>query len=109
MRFMFLYVGILFQNFWKIRYDPQSQSVKRIEEIILDYVDKVDPNEYDAVKSELQDIKDEWDISATGSLVYTSHKNEKKLLKGDTENSRFRTMSSMRSVDVQAGIYLLGR
>lgn len=99
----------LLENKNAANYDPQSQSVKRIEEIILDYVDKVDPNEYDAVKSELQDIKDEWDISATGSLVYTSHKNEKKLLKGDTENSRFRTMSSMRSVDVQAGIYLLGR
>ena len=32
-----------------------------------------------------------------------------KKLKGDTENDRFRTMNSMRSVDAQAGIYLLGR
>ena len=40
---------------------------------------------------------------------YARWEYEKKLLKGDTENDRFRTMNSMRSVDAQAGIYLLGR
>ena len=77
--------------------------------MIFDYVEKVDPSEIDAVMTELQDIEDAWDIAATGSLVYRSFKAEKKLLKGDTENDRFRTMNSMRSVDAQAGIYLLGR
>ena len=41
-------------------------------------------------------------------LVYRSFRNEKKLLKPDIENDRFRTMNSMRNVDGQAGIYLLG-
>ena len=92
-----------------VSYNPDTPEVKMIREIILDYVEKVDPGELDAVMEELQDIEDEWNIAATGTLVYRSFKNEKKLLKGDTENSRFRTMNSMRSVDAQAGIYLLGR
>ena len=80
-----------------------------IRDMIQDYVEMVDPDELDAVMIELQDIEDEWKIAATGALVYRSFKNEKKLLKSDTDNSRFRTMNSMRSVDAQSGIYLLGR
>ena len=83
--------------------------MKKIKAMILDYVETVDPDELDTVMAELQDVEDEWNIAATGSLVYRSFKNEKKLLKSDTDNSRFRTMNSMRSVDAQAGIYLLGR
>ena len=90
-------------------YNSSAPEVEKIRSMIFDYVEIVDPNEIDAVMSELQDIEDAWDIAATGSLVYRSFKNEKKLLKGDTENDRFRTMNSMRSVDMQAGIYLLGR
>lgn len=92
-----------------VRFNPDSAEVKQIRDMILGYVETVDPGELDAVMNELQDIEDEWDMAATGTLVYRSFKNEKKLLKGDTENSRFRTMNSMRSVDAQAGIYLLGR
>lgn len=92
-----------------VAYNPENPEIKKIRESILDYVETVDPGELDAVIEELQDIEDEWNIAATGTLVYRSFKNEKKLLKGDTENSRFRTMNSMRSVDAQAGIYLLGR
>lgn len=92
-----------------VSYDPDRPEIKKVREIIQDYVETVDPGELDAVMEELQDIEDEWNIAATGTLVYRSFKNEKKLLKGDTENSRFRTMNSMRSVDAQAGIYLLGR
>ena len=90
-------------------YNSSAPEVEKIRSMIFDYVEIVDPNEIDAVMSELQDIEDAWDIAATGSLVYRSFKNEKKLLKGETENDRFRTMNSMRSVDMQAGIYLLGR
>ena len=90
-------------------YDPERPEIKQIREIILDYVGTVDPGEVNAVMEELQDIEDEWNIEATGTLVYRSFKNEKKLLKSDTDNSRFRMMNSMRSVDAQAGIYLLGR
>jgi hypothetical protein len=104
----YLVPGML-ENECAVSYDPDRPEIKHIREIILDYVETVDPGEVNAVMEELQDIEDEWNIAATGTLVYRSFKNEKKLLKGDTDNSRFRTMNSMRSVDAQAGIYLLGR
>ena len=40
--------------------------------MILDYVETVDPDELDTVMAELQDVEDEWNIAATGSLVYRS-------------------------------------
>ena len=104
----YLVPGLL-SNENAIKYNPDSDDVKNIKSMILNYVEMVDPDELDTVMAELQDIEDEWNIAATGTLVYRSFKNEKKLLKSDTDNSRFRTMNSMRSVDAQAGIYLLGR
>lgn len=91
-----------------VNYHSDDPNVQKVEKIIIDYVRKVDPCELSAVMDELKDIEDAWDIAATGSLVYRSRRNEKKLLKGDTENDRFRTMNSMRNVDGQSGIYLLG-
>ena len=95
-------------NSQAINYRSDNPEVQKVEKIIIDYVRRVDPDELSAVMDELKDIQDAWDIAATGSLVYKSRKNEKKLLKGDTENDRFRTMNSMRNVDGQSGIYLLG-
>lgn len=95
-------------NSQAINYRSDNPEIQKVEKIIIDYVKKVDPSELSAVMDELKDIEDAWDIAATGSLVYKSRKNEKKLLKGDTENDRFRTMNSMRNVDGQSGIYLLG-
>lgn len=104
----YLVPGLL-SNESAVNFDPDTEEVKKIRDMIQDYVEMVDPDELDAVMIELQDIEDEWKIAATGALVYRSFKNEKKLLKSDTDNSRFRTMNSMRSVDAQSGIYLLGR
>ncbi|MBR4400576.1 MAG: hypothetical protein IKT09_02650 [Synergistes sp.] len=104
----YLVPGLLSNNA-AVLYDSSNPEVEEIRNLILDYIEKVDPGEKYAAMEELQDIEDAWDIAATGTLVYRSFKNEKKLLKGDTENDRFRTMNSMRSVDAQAGIYLLGR
>lgn len=104
----YLVPGMLNNNA-AVFYDSSNPKIREIQSMVLDYIEKVDPGEIDAAMEELQDIEDAWDIAATGSLVYRSFKNEKKLLKGDTENDRFRTMNSMRSVDAQAGIYLLGR
>ena len=95
-------------NSQAINYRSDNPEVQKVEKIIIDYVRKVDPDELSAVMDELKDIQDAWDIAATGSLVYKSKRNEKKLLKSDTENDRFRTMNSMRNVDGQSGIYLLG-
>lgn len=104
----YLVPGML-KNENAVNYNPEDERIKNIQKMILEYVKKVDPEEYDAVLQELTDIEEEWELAATGSLVYKSFKQEKMLLKGDTEISRFRTMNSMRNVDVQAGIYLLGR
>ena len=95
-------------NSQAINYRSDNPEVQKVEKIIIDYVRKVDPDELSAVMDELKDIQDAWDVAATGSLVYKSKRNEKKLLKSDTENDRFRTMNSMRNVDGQSGIYLLG-
>lgn len=106
--YRYLVPGML-SNEDAVFYKSSSTEVEKIRSIILDYVEKVDQGEIDAVKEELQDIEDAWDNAATGSLVYWSFENKKKLLKEDTKNDRFRTMNSMRNVDAQAGIYLLGR
>lgn len=95
-------------NSQAINYCSDNPEIQKIGKIITDYVRRVDPDELSAVMDELKDIQEAWDVAATGSLVYKSRKNEKKLLKGDTENDRFRTMNSMRNVDGQSGIYLLG-
>lgn len=94
-----------------VNFDPNDSEVKAIEKIIIDYVGKVDPNEQAAVAKELEEIKEAW-YAATegGSLFYKVfyRNNQKMLLKNDTENDRFRIMNSMRNVDGQSGIYLLG-
>lgn len=90
-------------------YHSDDINVIAVKNMIFDYVERVDPDELDAVINELSDIEEEWELKTTGSLVYRSFGNEKKLLKGDIENDRFRTMNSMRNVDSQSGIYLLGR
>lgn len=95
-------------NSQAINYRSDNPEIQKVEKIIIDYVRRVDPDELSAVMDELKDIQDAWDIAATGCLVYKGRKNEKELLKGDTENDRFRTMNSMRNVDGQSGIYLLG-
>ncbi|MCI8431375.1 MAG: hypothetical protein HFI16_14175 [Lachnospiraceae bacterium] len=89
-------------------YSTENPEVMKVRKIITDYVQKIDPDELIAVSNELDDIEDEWGFLSGSPLVYRSFKNEKKLLKPDIENDRFRTMNSMRSVDGQSGIYLLG-
>ena len=89
-------------------YSSDNPQVQKVRKIIEDYVRKIDPEELVAVINELDDIEDGWSFLAGSPLVYRSFKNEKKLLKADIENDRFRTMNSMRSVDGQSGIYLLG-
>jgi hypothetical protein len=101
-------VDNLRSNNQAINYRSDNPAVQAVEQIIIDYVRKVDPDELAAVMDELNDIQETWDMAATGALVYRSWAHEKELLKGDTEDDRFRTMNSMRNVDGQSGIYLLG-
>lgn len=90
-------------------YRPENPQVQQVRRMIAEYIRTVDPEELAAVESELDDIEQEWRLRAAESpLVYRSFGDERKLLQSDLKNDRFRTMNSMRSVDGQAGIYLLG-
>lgn len=89
-------------------FDIMNPQIIKIERMIKDYVDTVDPDEIDNVLEEIKDIEEAWQDATQGELYYKK-KNKKQLLKPDTdETSRFRIMNSMRSVEQQAGIYLLG-
>ena len=90
-----------------IRFRKDDTRVIEIKNLILNYVSIVDPSELVAVTSELEEICELWDDKAVGTLSYKW--GEKNLLKKDTEEDRFRTMNSMRNVDGQSGLYLLGR
>ena len=82
--------------------------VKQVEQIIYRYVDQIDPREKDKVLAEIKDIEKKWeDMALTGSLWYRK-KGQPSLLRPDTEeDSRFRIMNSMRSVEPESGIYLV--
>lgn len=90
------------------KFDPSRQEIKDIEKIIFDYVRIVDERELENVIREIKDIENKWVAEAQSELWY--HKMKKKsLLKDDIEeDDRFRCMNSMRSVEKQSGLYLLG-
>ena len=100
-------ISNLRQNAQAVNFKLDAPEVKEIEKIILEYVQKVDPAEVEAVKNELKKIAEIWDKKTVGNLVYKSWKNEEKLLKSDIENDRFSMMNSIRNVDGESGIYLL--
>lgn len=86
------------------------EKVNQIKKMIIHYVGIVDPDEVENVQYELDNIEMQWIIEARqGNLDYKNYKGKNELLKPDTMDDRFRTMNSMRSVEEQSGIYLLGR
>ena len=98
------------QNEQAVKFNSEAPEVKEIEKIILDYVKKIDPLEINATKNEIHELAEIWNELAVNNLIYKSYnKDDKMLIKSDIENDRFSMMNSMRSVDGQAGIYLLGR
>lgn len=88
----------------------EEAGAKQVEKIISDYVELIDPAELNSVLDELKEIRREWEKKCDGELVYKKHGEERgtSLLKSDVDCDRFATMNSMRNVDVQTGIYLLG-
>lgn len=111
---MQIFSARIIENDAASKFRSDDARIENIKNIILEYVKNVDPVELNNVENELDDIADEWEWECSNEpdLVYRG-KNYKKdytdheLLKDDIEDSRFRTMNSMRNVDVQAGIYLL--
>lgn len=82
--------------------------VKRAEEIIYRYVNTVDEREKDKVLNEIKDIEKKWqDKAETGELWYRKD-GKPSLFRPDTTEDRFRIMNSMRSVEAESGVYLIG-
>ena len=87
---------------------PDLDGVKRAERVIYNYVCKVDAREKDNVLAELRDIKNQWYEMAQGGELWYRKKGKKSLLRMDTDEDRFRIMNSMRTVERESGVYLLG-
>ena len=88
-------------------FNPMSDKIKDIEQRIFEYVKIVDPGELNNVIKEVKDIENKWAVETQEELCYRGKK-KKSLLKDDIEEHRFRCMNSMRSVEKQSGLYLLG-
>lgn len=82
--------------------------VKKVEQFIYRYVNAVDPREKDNVLAELKDIERQWEEQAMIGPLWYLKKGKPSLMKSDTEEHRFRIMNSMRSVETESGIYLVG-
>lgn len=93
-------------------FDPDSPDVRNIMKFICDYVSRVDPEEKNAVEEELEKMAGEWksraDLCGQGFL-YRYRKNAPGwLIKEDMTTDRFRMMNSLRSVEAQSSVYILG-
>lgn len=83
--------------------------VKKVEQIIYRYVDIVDSREKDSVLAEIKDIEKKWQDQAMTGVLWYRKKGKPSLMQPDTdEDSRFRIMNSMRSVEPESGIWLMG-
>ena len=90
-------------------YRRSIQGLSSIRQYILDYVRKVDPDEYENVEEEIQDIEMEWEEKARNNpdMAYRKTSNQKALslfTDDSTEDSRFRVMNSMRSVETSVQV-----
>ncbi len=83
--------------------------VKKAEQVIYQYVEIVDDREKDKLLNELMDIEDQWETQADAlDELWYRKKDKPSLFRPDTEeDSRFRIMNSMRSVEASSGIYIL--
>lgn len=91
------------------RFRSDLPGVKKVEQLIYKYVDLVDEREKNKVLAELKDIENQWQDKALSGTLWYRKKGKRSLLQPDTEeNSRFRIMNSMRSVETESGIWLMG-
>lgn len=96
------------ENSCAANFDSSEPAVRKVTDIILDYVKKIAPEEVPAVESELEELARVWEEKISSGLVYKDWANKKPaLLGGETDGGRFSAMNSMRNVDGQSGIYLL--
>ena len=98
------YIDELTANKSAGNYRRSLQGLSEIRDYILDYVSIVDPDEYENVEEELCEIELEWEELAKRNpdMTYRKvpHQTIPALFKDDfEEESRFRIMNSMRSVE----------
>ena len=104
------YLPELFSDKDAVNYSRSLPNLSKIRKYILDYVEIVDPDEKDNVKSELEQIEDAWETYASrkDELRYKFNKYagaDKSLFAPDyEENSRFRVLNTMRSVETTVNV-----
>lgn len=84
-----------------------------IEDYILNYVKLVDPDELNSVRNEIIEIKAKWELEASRAKIagkpfkYHAYKKTQDILFDPDykENSRFRVLNSMRSVETTVHVY----
>lgn len=82
--------------------------VENIEAYISKVVREIDPQEYDSILNELQNIRETWSDLAKDSLVYQKFKNTTAypLMKNDSDEiGEFPTLNSMRNVDIASNLF----
>lgn len=106
-------IARLSHNESALRFKQTMVELQSIEDYILSYVTLVDPNEYHNVKNELSDIKATWELQASRAQIagktfkYHEYRKTKDTLFDPDyeENSRFRVLNSMRSVETSVHVY----
>lgn len=95
-----------------VNYDRGMPELEPIRKYILDYVRDVDPEEYEHVKADIEDIEYAWNAKSSrrDSLRYrfTDYCDQDKVLFDPDycENSRFRVLNSMRSVETTVKVFI---
>lgn len=103
------YISELTANESAGKYRRSLEGLNEIRNYILDYVSRVDPDEYENVDEELREIELEWEELAKENPNMTYRKvpyqTTPALFKDDfDEESRFRVMNSMRSVETSVQV-----
>lgn len=103
------YIDELTANESAGNYRRSIRGLDKVRNYILDYVRKVDPDEYENVDEELMEIELEWEELAKANPNMTYRRNPFQqtvsLYKDDfEEDSRFRVMNSMRSVETSVQV-----
>lgn len=92
------------------KHDKNALELREIRDYIFEYVQNIDPNELDNVRSEIEEIEEEWNRLARtkNELIYKDYFcTDKALFDMDSdEESRFRALNSMRSVETTANLYV---
>ena len=94
-----------------INYTTDIPELAAIRKYILDYVSIVDPDEYKHVENDIDEIEAEWERkveASNGKLCYKGNqytkRNERLFDEDYQEDSRFRIMNTMRSVETMVTV-----